>query len=87
MYSDGLVEAADDTEQEYGDARLIALLQTHVRETPAQLRESILSSLAAFASEDVVQDDLTFAIVRFGTNTVRNGAELAGKEENLPVAM
>ncbi len=65
MYSDGLVEAANETEQEYGDARLNKLLQEHSNETPAQLRESILDSLAAFASVDVPQDDLTFAIVRF----------------------
>ena len=66
MYSDGLVEAANEAEQEYGDARLIALLQKHLEDTPAKLRETILHSLADFASVDVVQDDLTFAIVRFG---------------------
>lgn len=87
MYSDGLVEAANDTQQEYGDARLVALLQTHGEETPAQLRKSILSSLAAFASPDVLQDDLTFAIVRFGTRGVRNAAEPAMKDENLPVGI
>ncbi len=71
MYSDGLVEAANDAAEEYGDARLLALLQANADKTPAQLREAILNSLAAFASEDVVQDDLTFAIVRFGANPAR----------------
>ena len=87
MYSDGLVEAANDAEEEYGDARLLTLLQTHLEQTPAQLRESILGSLAAFASVDVVQDDLTFAIVRFGPNAVLSSAKLAGRPENMPVAL
>ena len=86
MYSDGLVEAANDAEEEYGDARLLTLLQTHLEETPAQLRESILTSLGAFASADVVQDDLTFAIVRFGPNAILSNAKLAGLPENMPVA-
>ena len=86
MYSDGLVEAANDAHQEYGDERLIALLHKHVEETPAKLRENILTSLGSFASADVVQDDLTFAIVRFGPDAVRNSFEGTGTTENLPVA-
>ena len=87
MYSDGLVEAANDAEEEYGDARLLSLLQTHLEETPAQLRQSILNSLAAFASLDVVQDDLTFAIVRFGPNAALSRAKLAERPVSMSVAL
>jgi sigma-B regulation protein RsbU (phosphoserine phosphatase) len=69
MYSDGLVEAANREGDEYGDDRLTELLHRHADETPAQLRESIKTSLALFASEANAQDDLTFAVIRFGTET------------------
>jgi sigma-B regulation protein RsbU (phosphoserine phosphatase) len=69
MYSDGLVEATNREGEEYGDDRLTELLHRHADETPAQLRESIKTSLASFASESEAQDDLTFAVIRFGTET------------------
>lgn len=67
MYSDGLVEATNAHGEEYGDDRLTGLLHRHANETPAELRERIISSLASFAPASKTQDDLTFAIIRFGT--------------------
>lgn len=67
MFSDGLVEATSEKGEEYGDERLATLLHGHADETPGQLRESIIRSLASFASASDPQDDLTFAIIRFGT--------------------
>jgi Stage II sporulation protein E (SpoIIE) len=71
MFSDGLVEATNDKGEEYGDDRLVTLLRSHSDETPAQLRESIIGSLSSFASAGQPHDDLTFAIIRFGTKTLR----------------
>lgn len=67
MYSDGLVEATNAGGEEYGENRLIGLLHGHVDETPEQLREKVMASLASFASTSEMQDDLTFAIIKFGT--------------------
>jgi sigma-B regulation protein RsbU (phosphoserine phosphatase) len=71
MYSDGLVEATNRRGEEYGDDRLAELLHRYADETPAQLRESVKTSLASFASASEAQDDLTFAIIRFGTETIQ----------------
>ncbi len=65
MYSDGLVEANNAAHEEFGEQRLSTLLTAHAASAPAQLREEILRSLAAFTSDDVPQDDLTFAVIRF----------------------
>lgn len=65
MYSDGLVEAANAEGEEYGDQRLVEVLQQHAHETPAKLREAVMESLGTFLSKAVMQDDLTFAIIRF----------------------
>jgi serine phosphatase RsbU (regulator of sigma subunit) len=65
MYSGGLVEASSAEGEEYGDDKRTALLHDHADETPAQLRESVISSLTSFASATDAQDDLTFAILKF----------------------
>jgi hypothetical protein len=71
MYSDGLVEATNRGGEEYGEDRLTELLHRHADETAAQLRESIRTSLASFASESEAQDDLTFTVIKFGMETVQ----------------
>jgi hypothetical protein len=71
MYSDGLVEATNREGEEYGDDRLVELLHRHADETPGQLRERIKTSLASFAGKIEAQDDLTFAVIRFATETVQ----------------
>jgi hypothetical protein len=65
MYSDGLVEASNAAGEEYGEERLMELLQQRAGQSPSQLRDAILDAWAAFASPDQPQDDLTIAIIRF----------------------
>jgi serine phosphatase RsbU (regulator of sigma subunit) len=81
MFSDGLVEAANQQGEEYGDDRLATLLRMHADQTPAQLRASILQSLASFAPAGELQDDLTFAIIRFGTQACQSPREAAAQHE------
>jgi stage II sporulation SpoE-like protein len=77
MYSDGLTEATNAEGEEYGEDRLAALLHSHADESPAQIREAVLSSFASFASANETQDDLTFAIIRFGTEALHPLSESA----------
>jgi len=86
MYSDGVVEATDASNEEFGDARLAALLHSHADETPAQLRQSVLNSLASFVSAANPQDDLTFAIVKFGAGATRTRPEATPIHEGLSLA-
>ena len=48
MYSDGLVEAAGQADDECGEGRLEALLRSHFDETPDKNRESLMASSASF---------------------------------------
>ena len=75
MYSDGLVEAANPAGEEYGDRRLGELLLQHVDETPAKLREAVSNALTTFTSAGVLQDDLTFAIIRFEAQATSGSRE------------
>ena len=75
MHSDGLVEAANPAGEEYGDRRLGDLLGLYPTATPAKLREVVSDSLATFTGGTVLQDDLTFAIIRFGPHAAHTAQE------------
>lgn len=65
LYSDGLVEATDASGEEFGEARLAALLAKSFQERPEKIRDSILASLRAFLGAVAVQDDLTCVVAKF----------------------
>jgi len=48
LYSDGLVEAASPTGEEYGEARLRALLGARRDAGPEEIKDAILTSVGAF---------------------------------------
>lgn len=65
MYSDGLVEATNSRGEEYGEGRLRTLLATVTENSPEDIRQGILASLAAFSGTEVLRDDLTFVVAKF----------------------
>jgi phosphoserine phosphatase RsbU/P len=67
LYSDGLVEATDETGEEFGDSRLAALVIRSIREEPETIRDSILSAVRDFLKHNPAQDDLTCVVAKFGT--------------------
>ena len=64
IYSDGIVEAADAHEQEFGEERLISVIERNWRKPPAEICESILASTESFVGREAPQDDQTLLIVR-----------------------
>jgi hypothetical protein len=65
MYSDGLVEATNARNEEYGEARLRELLATVTENTAEEIRKAILASLSAFKGAIELQDDLTLVVAEF----------------------
>jgi phosphoserine phosphatase RsbU/P len=65
MYSDGLVEATNARNEEYGEARLRELLATVTENTAEEIRKAILASLSAFKGAIELQDDLTLVVAQF----------------------
>ncbi len=65
MYSDGLVEAANSCDEEYGEDRLREVLATVIEESAGEIRQAILKSLAAFTGAEKLRDDLTIVVARF----------------------
>ncbi|HEX2164385.1 MAG TPA: SpoIIE family protein phosphatase [Thermoanaerobaculia bacterium] len=64
VYTDGIVEAADSDDEEYGLERLEALAADRRNEPPAAIAETIEEDVQAFARGVPVADDRTVVIVR-----------------------
>jgi sigma-B regulation protein RsbU (phosphoserine phosphatase) len=64
MFSDGITEAMDDREEEFGEERLIELLSEHQGLDPEALLEKIVSRVKAFTGGTQQQDDMTLVAIK-----------------------
>jgi phosphoserine phosphatase RsbU/P len=64
IYSDGLIEAVNQREEDFGEQRVIDLLKTAPRESAEQTLQRLLSSVRAFTGQRRQYDDLTAFVVR-----------------------
>ncbi len=67
FYSDGLVEAIDDDEEQFGYERLKDLLAAHAEESSEQLMATLLAALEAHTGGRDLDDDLTILIIDCGS--------------------
>ena len=65
LYSDGVNEAANENEEEFGEDRVQEMISNSEEATPAELCDRIMSRVAAFASAGPTPDDRTLMVVRF----------------------
>ena len=65
FYTDGLVEARNDQDQDYGDARLQrAVARAAGSRTAREVRDAILGDLSNFKGDQEQADDMTVVVVR-----------------------
>jgi sigma-B regulation protein RsbU (phosphoserine phosphatase) len=64
LYSDGITEAEDMRDEEFGNERLEALLEQHIDCSAALIRDRIADAVDAFVDEAPQKDDETLVIVR-----------------------
>jgi phosphoserine phosphatase RsbU/P len=64
IFTDGVVEAVDVHEQEYGEARLISVLQGGTDLAPVRLLSRIMVDLDLFAGNTPQHDDMTCVLVK-----------------------
>ncbi len=65
IYSDGVNEAADQNEEEFGEDRLAETIARAGQAKPEELCEQIMSQVAAFAMAGPPPDDRTLLVARF----------------------
>ena len=64
MYTDGITEAANPEEEEFGRERLVEVCQEHSGESPKELASSIEAVVDTFVEGVPYHDDRTLVIVR-----------------------
>lgn len=64
LYSDGITEAEDIRDEEFGNERLEALLEQHLDCSAALIRDQIADAVDSFVDEAPQKDDETLVIVR-----------------------
>ncbi|WP_026968696.1 PP2C family protein-serine/threonine phosphatase [Algoriphagus terrigena] len=65
LYTDGLTEAMNPQEEEYGEDRFIGYVNSHMETNPADFHESFFGKMKAFTQEVPLRDDLTLLSLRF----------------------
>lgn len=64
LYTDGLVEAQDESGEFYGRARVCRSFHTHRDHRPETLLQRLLDDLRAFRGKRELQDDVTLVAIR-----------------------
>jgi len=64
LYSDGVTEARNDADDEFGEDRLEAFLRKNRGLAPERLVESLIRAVHEFSSEGKPGDDVTVAVIR-----------------------
>jgi sigma-B regulation protein RsbU (phosphoserine phosphatase) len=64
LYSDGVVEAMNASEEEFGEERLRRVIRKNSDKSAAKIRDEILKEVRSFLGEAQLQDDLTLVVAR-----------------------
>jgi phosphoserine phosphatase RsbU/P len=64
IYSDGVTEAANRTEEEYGEHRLIEVLRQHRGDSAGSLVTTVMGSLQRFTAGAPQADDITLVVAK-----------------------
>ncbi len=64
IFTDGVVEAENNAQQEYGEERLMVMLHSGVALTPAMLLNTIMADLDRFTGDAPQHDDVTLMLVK-----------------------
>jgi sigma-B regulation protein RsbU (phosphoserine phosphatase) len=64
IFTDGLVDAEDSQAREYGEERMLAILQSPLGATAADDIQRIMSSVDAFVGLTRQHDDITTLVLR-----------------------
>ncbi len=65
LYTDGIIEAKDEKNEEFGYDRLKDYLEANASKGPKELEEGIMELLFDFCGSNVLSDDFTTLIVKF----------------------
>lgn len=65
LYTDGITEAKNQEEEQFGSDRLKESFTAHASKEPDQVKEGIKNDLSQFIGEMIIDDDYTLVVVQF----------------------
>ena len=65
LYSDGVTEAQNAAGEEFGQARLLTLMERYTRGTADTVLEQIINAVKEFADGAEQYDDVTALVVKY----------------------
>ena len=67
VFSDGVTEAVNARDEEFGEARMLEAVQAHAGDSPEEMLEHLLAAVRTFAADAAQNDDVTALVLRYGT--------------------
>ena len=64
VFTDGLVEAEDDKEDEYGEGRMLNTLNSYSGAAAKEILRGLMTSADEFVGTAAQHDDITFLVMR-----------------------
>ena len=64
IYSDGITEAMNGSEEEFGEKRLVSIAENHIESSAEELMEKIITSVKQHAGNQPQSDDITLVIIK-----------------------
>lgn len=64
FYTDGLSEAQDAKDEEYGEERILQYIKAHRQKSPDIIKDGILQTVFNFSAADAPEDDTTIVILK-----------------------
>jgi serine phosphatase RsbU (regulator of sigma subunit) len=81
VFSDGILEAANSLDEEFGEERILAAVEDNWAGSPTQICDAVLANVRVFLGKELPHDDQTLMVVRLqgvvsGGNGFATTAEL-----------
>jgi sigma-B regulation protein RsbU (phosphoserine phosphatase) len=64
IYSDGITEAMDAREEDFGEERLVALVNDHREGSSSELIEKIIQAARSHSGDVPQMDDMTVVVIK-----------------------
>jgi sigma-B regulation protein RsbU (phosphoserine phosphatase) len=80
VYSDGIAEANNPREEEFGEERLLEVIRLNWSASVQEIRSKVLEAVREFAAGTPAADDLTLLIARFEGTIAETGHQAAEEQ-------
>jgi len=65
LFSDGVTEARNALDEEFGEERLVSCVAAHAGSPAAAVAAAVLEDVRAFSGDAPPADDVTVAVIRY----------------------